>query len=158
MSIYDLLDQLESTIENSKRPLMQSNKVIINPDELYQIIDQIRSTVPDEIKDAQWVKREAEQIKKQAQDDYERIIEDGRQTVEKMVQESEIHRLATERAREMLDNAYDKTAEITLGAFQYADSIMEKIENQLQIYFEYVEDGKEEIRQSMEQITGRKED
>ena len=158
MSIYNLLDQLESTIENSKRSLMQSNKIVINPDDLYEIIDQIRSALPEEIKDAQWVKRDAEQIKKQAQADYERILSEGRQAVEQMVQDSEIQRLAAERAREMLDNAYEKSEEITLGAFQYADSIMEKIENQLQIYFEYVEDGKEEIRQSMEQITSRKED
>ena len=41
MSIYNLLDQLESTIEGSKRAFMQNDKVIINPEELYQIIDQI---------------------------------------------------------------------------------------------------------------------
>ncbi|MFR6291903.1 MAG: hypothetical protein ACLUKQ_10680, partial [Peptococcaceae bacterium] len=73
MSIYNLLDQLESTIEGSKRAFMQNDKVIINPEELYQIIDQIRSSVPDDIKDAQWVKKEEEQIKKKAQEDYERI-------------------------------------------------------------------------------------
>jgi hypothetical protein len=52
VSIFNLLDQLESTIEGSKRAFMQNDKIIISPEELYQLIDQIRATVPDDIKDA----------------------------------------------------------------------------------------------------------
>ena len=39
MSIYNLLDQLESTIEGSKRAFMQTDKIIVDPEELYKIID-----------------------------------------------------------------------------------------------------------------------
>ena len=60
MSIYNLLDQLESTIEGSKRAFMQTDKIIVDPEELYKIIDEIRSSVPDDIRDAEWVKREEE--------------------------------------------------------------------------------------------------
>ena len=85
MSIYNLLDQLESTIEGSKRAFMQNDKIIIDPEDLYQLIDQIRSSVPDDIKDAQWVKKEEEQIKKKAQEDYERIIEEARLRAQDLV-------------------------------------------------------------------------
>ena len=152
MSIYNLLDQLESTIEGSKRAFMQNDKIIISPDELYQLIDQIRATVPDDIKDAQWVKKEEEQIKKKAQEDYERIIEEAHLRAQDLVCETEIYRLAEIRVKEMLDEANQAAHDITLGAFNYANDIMEKIEKQLQIYYDVVQDGKDEIQKSLEAL------
>lgn len=152
MSIYNLLDQLESTIEGSKRAFMQNDKIIIDPEDLYQLIDQIRSSVQDDIKDAQWVKKEEEQIKKKAQEDYERIIEEARQRAQDLVSETEIYRLAEIRVREMLEEANQAAHDVTLGAFNYANDIMEKIEKQLQIYYDVVQDGKDEIQKSMDAL------
>ena len=152
MSIYNLLDQLESTIEGSKRAFMQTDKIIVDPEELYKIIDEIRSSVPDDIRDAQWVKREEEQIKRTAQEDYERIIEEARARAQELVSETEVYRLAEIRVREMLDEANQAAHDITLGAFNYADDIMEKIEKQLQIYYDVVQDGKDEIQRSLDAL------
>ena len=152
MSIYNLLDQLESTIEGSKRAFMQTDKIIVDPEELYKIIDQIRSSVPDDIRDAQWVKREEEQIKRKAQEDYERIIEEARARAQELVSETEVYRLAEIRVREMLEEANRAAHDITLGAFNYADDIMEKIEKQLQIYYDVVQDGKDEIQRSLDAL------
>lgn len=152
MSIYNLLDQLENTIEGSKRAFMQTDKIIVDPEELYKIIDEIRSSVPDDIRDAQWVKREEEQIKRKAQEDYERIIEEARARAQELVSETEVYRLAEIRVREMLDEANQAAHDITLGAFNYADDIMEKIEKQLQIYYDVVQDGKDEIQRSLDAL------
>ena len=152
MSIYNLLDQLESTIEGSKRAFMQTDKIIVDPEELYKIIDQIRSSVPDDIRDAQWVKREEEQIKRKAQEDYERIIEEARARAQELVSETEVYRLAEIRVREMREEANQAAHDITLGAFNYADDIMEKIEKQLQIYYDVVQDGKDEIQRSLDAL------
>ena len=147
-----MLDQLESTIEGSKRAFMQTDKIIVDPEELYKIIDQIRSSVPDDIRDAQWVKREEEQIKRKAQEDYERIIEEARARAQELVSETEVYRLAEIRVREMLEEANQAAHDITLGAFNYADDIMEKIEKQLQIYYDVVQDGKDEIQRSLDAL------
>ena len=152
MSIYNLLDQMESTIEGSKRAFMQNDKIIISPEELYQLIDQIRTSLPDDIRDAQWVKKEEEQIKKKAQEDYERIIEEAHLRAQDLVCETEIYRLAEARVKEMLDEANQAAHDITLGAFNYANDIMEKIEKQLQIYYDVVQDGKDEIQKSLEAL------
>ena len=152
MSIYNLLDQLESTIEGSKRAFMQTDKIIVDPEELYKIIDEIRSSVPDDIRDAQWVKREEEQITRKAQEDYERIIEEARARAQELVSETEVYRLAEIRVREMLEEANQAAHDITLGAFNYADDIMEKIEKQLQIYYDVVQDGKDEIQRSLDAL------
>ncbi len=48
--------------------------------------------------------------------------------------------------REMLEEANQAAHDVTLGAFNYANDIMEKIEKQLQIYYDVVQDGKDEIQ------------
>ena len=121
MSIYNLLDQLESTIEGSKRAFMQTDKIIVDPEELYKIIDQIRSSVPDDIRDAQWVKREEEQIKRKAQEDYERIIEEARARAQELVSETEVYRLAEIRVREMLEEANQAAHDITSVSYTHLD-------------------------------------
>ena len=98
------------------------------------------------------MKKEEEQIKKKAQEDYERIIEEARLRAQDLVSETEIYRLAEIRVREMLDEANQAAHDVTLGAFNYANDIMEKIEKQLQIYYDVVQDGKDEIQKSMDAL------
>lgn len=152
MNIYDLLDQLEGFVGNSKPAFMQSGKVVVDPDELYQMIDQIRTGVPDDIRDAQWVKKEEEQIKRKAQEDYERIVAEAQERAQELTSDTEVYRLAVERVNEMMDEAQATAHDITLGAFQYANDIMEKIEKQLQIYYDVVQDGKDEIQKSIDAL------
>ena len=152
MSIYDLLDQLESYVSNSKQAFMQGGKVVVDPEEMYKMIDQLRASVPDDIRDAQWVKKEEEQIKRKAQEDYERIVAEAQVRAQELTSETEVYRLAEIRVNEMMAETQQAAHDITLGAFQYANDIMEKIEKQLQIYYDVVQDGKEEIQQSLEAL------
>ena len=55
----------------------------------------------------------------------------------------------------MLEEANQAAHDITLGAFNYADDIMEKIEKQLQIYYDVVQDGKDEIQRSLDALKQR---
>ena len=52
----------------------------------------------------------------------------------------------------MLEEAHQAAHDVTLGAFNYANDIMEKIEKQLQIYYDVVQDGKDEIQKSLEAL------
>ena len=69
-----------------------------------------------------------------------------------MLTETEIYKLAEARAKEMLEEAHQAAHDVTLGAFNYANDIMEKIEKQLQIYYDVVQDGKDEIQKSLEAL------
>ena len=61
MEIFQLLDNLEDLIENSKKvPL--SDKSMIDKDEILEVLKEIRLKLPDELKQAKWVKEERERI------------------------------------------------------------------------------------------------
>ena len=61
MEIFTLLESLEEIIENS-RSVPFSGKGIVDKDELFDLIKEIRIKLPDELKQAKWVKEERQRI------------------------------------------------------------------------------------------------
>ena len=57
MEIFTLLETLEELLENSKR-LPFTSKGIVDKEEMLDIIKEIRLKLPDELKQAKWVKEE----------------------------------------------------------------------------------------------------
>ena len=145
MNILDMLDELESVIANAKKPLLQGDKVMVEQEAVYRYLDQIRAALPDEIRDAQWVKKEEQRILDTAKADYDRILLEAQAEAEKMAEQTEIVRIARQKAEDIILSAQQT-------AFMYANDIMEKIEKQLTIYYDVVQDGREEIQKSLQQL------
>lgn len=152
MNILELLDQLESVVTNGKKSLLQGDKVLVDKESIYSYIDQIRAALPDEIRDAQWVKKEEQRIIDTAKDEHERILDEARVEAEQIASQSEIVYIARQQADEIIKSAQQTAHELTEGAFMYANDIMEKIEKQLTIYYDVVQDGREEIQKSLQQL------
>ncbi|HDY69422.1 MAG TPA: ATPase, partial [Actinobacteria bacterium] len=51
MDVLVLIDKLDEII-NDARPMPMTDKVIIDREEIYDILDQMRTTIPEEIKQA----------------------------------------------------------------------------------------------------------
>ena len=60
MEIFTLLDTLEDLLEGS-RNLPFSNKSLVEKEEMLDLIKEIRLKLPDELKQAKWVKEENQQ-------------------------------------------------------------------------------------------------
>ena len=70
MEIYTFLDNLEELLESgAKVPF--SSKVMVDAEELREIIEEMRLKIPDELKQAKWVK-----------EDRERILAEAKKTIE----------------------------------------------------------------------------
>ena len=61
MEIFTLLETLEEILENS-RNVPFSNKGIVDKEEMLDLIKEIRIKMPDELKQAKWVKEERERM------------------------------------------------------------------------------------------------
>ena len=61
MEIFTLLEALEDILENSKN-LPFTSKSIVNKEEMLDLIKEIRIKLPDELKQAKWVKEERQRI------------------------------------------------------------------------------------------------
>ena len=123
MEIFTLLETLEDLLENS-RGVPFSTKVIVNKDDILDLIKEIRLKLPDELKQAKWVKEERQRILLEAQKEA-----DGR--IIAMIDEHEITRKAYDQKTEIIETANEMSREISRGTKEYADNILENTENVL---------------------------
>ena len=123
MEIFTLLETLEDLLETS-RNVPFSTKVIVNKDDVLDLIKEIRLKLPDELKQAKWIKEERQRILQEAQKEAEnRIIA--------MIDEHEITRKAYDQKTEIIETANEMSREISKGTKEYADSLLENTENVL---------------------------
>ena len=121
MEIFTLLETLEDIMERS-RSLPFTDKGIVDKEEVLEIIKEIRLKLPDELKQAKWVKEERARILEEAQKEAEnRIIA--------MIDEHEITRKSYEQKAEIIETANEMSREISKGTKDYADSILANLES-----------------------------
>ena len=121
MEIFTLLETLEDIMERS-RSLPFTDKGIVDKEEVLEIIKEVRLKLPDELKQAKWVKEERARILEEAQKEAEnRIIA--------MIDEHEITRKAYEQKAEIIETANEMSREISKGTKDYADSILANLES-----------------------------
>lgn len=89
MEIFTLLESLEEILESgSKVPF--SSKVMVDIDELRDILEDIRLKLPDELKQAKWVKEERQRIIEDAQKEADNIIQNAESKIVTMIDENAI--------------------------------------------------------------------
>ena len=144
MDIFEMLDELEEIVETgSKIPL--TGKVVIDAEELLDCLDQIRSVLPEEIRQARWVARERERMLAEAEKEAQLTLEKTKEQVEHLADESEIVRVAKERAEEIINKDKDLGLEIREGANIYADQLLEQLEKSLDKALTSIREGREEL-------------
>ena len=92
MEIFTLLDTLEDLLESS-RNLPFSNKSLVEKEEMLDLIKEIRLKLPDELKQAKWVKEERQRILVEAQKEADGIVKEAENRIIAMVDEHEITRI-----------------------------------------------------------------
>lgn len=127
MEGMEMLDQLEDIIEGSKTvPLV--GKAMIDKDELLDIIQELRLKMPDDLKQAKWIKGERQRILLEAQKEATTIIKSAEDKIISMINESEITKKANEAAEEIIKNANARAKEIRNATKQYIDDALQESE------------------------------
>jgi cell division septum initiation protein DivIVA len=153
VDVLVLIDKLDELVQNAKGVPM-TDQVRIDREEIYEIIDQMRSTIPEEIKQARWIVKERQEMLAEAKREAERLIGEAREQAQQAASQQEIVRLAERQAQELLDEARGKEREIRLGAEDYADEILNTLEVNLGKFLSAVHRGREQLAARSEDRTG----
>ena len=127
MEIFTLLETLEDMLERSKT-LPFTEKAILNKEEVLEIIKEIRLKLPDELKQAKWVKEERGHILQEAQKEADDVVKEAENRIIAMIDEHEITRKAYEQKAEIIETANEMYREMCKGTKEYADEILAKVE------------------------------
>ena len=128
MEIFTLLETLEDIMERSKN-IPFTEKGIIEKDEVLEIIKEIRLKLPDELKQAKWVKEERARILEEAKKEADGIVREAENRIIAMIDEHEITRKAYDQKAEIIETANEMSREISKGTKDYADAILANLEN-----------------------------
>jgi hypothetical protein len=116
IDILYLVDRLENLITSSRRvPLV--NKIMVKEAEILSIIDQMRTSIPDEFKQARAIIHDKERILAQAQADANKLMARAQEEAQKAVHREGLLRMADEKAEQIKVEADAYVAE-TLRALR----------------------------------------
>lgn len=125
-----LVDRLEAVINSGWRP-PATGKVCVDEREILDVLDLMRTAIPDEIKQARRTNQERERLLSQAQSEANRIVSQAQERAERMTSEDNVKIAAQERAQDIVNQARREAEEVRAGADDYALEMLERLESQI---------------------------
>ncbi len=122
MDILYLLDRLENLIASSRRmPLV--NQVIIKEGDILSIIDEMRTAIPDEIKQARRIVQDKERVLSQANTEAANIVTRARAESERVMTREGLLRVAEERSKGLVQHANEQAQELVRHAHVHTEQL-----------------------------------
>lgn len=147
MEVLKLLEYIEDLVEKGfKVPL--AGKSMVDKDEVLELIRQVRIQLPDEVKQAQWIKEERQRILIEAQKEAETIIKETENHIKDMVNDNEVTKMAQNQAKEIVANAQKNAKDIRIGSKEYADDLLQEVELKLASAIDEIRKNREELRKT----------
>ncbi|MGM0395819.1 MAG: ATPase [Bacillota bacterium] len=145
MDLLNLIDEVEDIVEaGTSVPL--TGKVMIDRDEILDIVKEIRIKLPDEIKQAVWIKEERQRILDEAQKTSTAMINDAETKLEELIDRDEVVKQASLRAEEILKRADFSAEEIRNGALEYADGLLYEAQENFKEIIQLLNENRKELR------------
>ena len=145
MEIFTLLENIEDILEKSKG-VPFSNKVLVDKEEILEIISELRLKLPEELKQAKWITEERQRILVEAQKEADDIVKEAENRIISMIDEHEITKKAYEKKAEIIETANEMSREISKGTKDYADNVLNGIEEALQEALKIIQNNRNELK------------
>ena len=131
------IEELEDLINSAKSPLSGGgSKKIIDADAAYEILDDIKRSLPDEFQKARRILRERDEILDSAEEEANHIVKDAEDTANPLASEQEVVRLANNAAEDVRRHAEEEAREIRYWAEDAAEKTFAKLEEEMRSVIE----------------------
>jgi hypothetical protein len=147
MDILHLIDRLEELF-NESRAIPFTHNVVVDEEKMLDLIDQMRVSIPDEMKKAQQVMTQRDRILAQAQEEANRTLALAREKGEQLLERDSIvqnaQSFAEQRATDIISDA-DKTR---IEADHYVIETLTHLEFELERYLNQVRNGIQSVQET----------
>jgi len=140
MDILHLVDRLEELF-NESRPVWFTHSVIVDEDRLLDLIDQMRITIPEEIKKSQQLLAQRDRILAQAQEEANRTIALAREKGDKLVENDPITQSARSRSEQIIAQARSESEQTKRDADDYVLQSLAALQAELEKTLSQVKNG-----------------
>jgi vacuolar-type H+-ATPase subunit H len=125
-----------------------SKQVMVDEDELMDLLDAFRFSLPEEIKKAKWVEQQQERLLSEAHAEASRITDKANERAELAISNQEILNRAERRAAQLMHEAESRHDEIIREAEAYALEQLQQLESHLSRTLATVKRGVEALQSS----------
>jgi hypothetical protein len=128
------------------RPMPLSASAMINKEEVLELLDEAIGRLPDELREARWLRKEREEYLAKMRADGDEITDAARARAEQMVQRTEVVKAAEHRARRILDSAEAEARRLRLECEDFCDQKLASFEIVLERTLKLVGSGREKLQ------------
>ena len=146
MKVLELIDELEGLVERGNS-VPFSSKAMVNPEEIVEILDEMRSALPGELLEARKIVAERKQILFEAQAEADRLKNDVEGKLRQMIDGSEVSKNAQVQAEIILENAQTQAKEIRIGTQHYTDKVLYNLQLKLKEINDQIEANRKELKE-----------
>jgi uncharacterized protein YqfA (UPF0365 family) len=140
MDIMHLIDRLEEVL-NESRQLPFTHNIIVDEERVFDIIDQMRALIPEEVKKAQQLLAQKDRILAQAQEEANRTLAIAKEKRDQMVEREAIVQAAHARAEQILAEAKIEQENTRREADAYVLETLRRLEMELERSLTQVRNG-----------------
>jgi vacuolar-type H+-ATPase subunit H len=146
MDILHLVDRLEELF-NKSHAIPLTHNVIVDEDKFLDIIDQMRISIPEEVKRAQEVFTKKDRVIAQAKEEADRTVQLARDKADDMIGKESLVSDAKRRADQIIDQARADGEKVKEGADRYAQESLMNLEHALEQLMTQVRNGIQVLEQ-----------
>jgi len=147
MDILHLVDRLEELVNEGRR-LPLSNKVMVDEQKIWDLIDQMRISIPEEVKKAKRTNQERDRIIAQAHEEAARMVDLKREEAAAMVSEHELTKAADERAATIVERAKRDAESLRADADEYVIQVLNNLGADLERALKEIRNGITRVQES----------
>ena len=123
MKVLELLEELEDIVDEATG-LPLTGKIMLDAEEIFQIVREIRLALPDDVQQAKWIRDERDRILAEAKTEYERIIREAKKQADYLVETDDITIRATKLAAEIKQDAETHARVMRMRTYDYVDKML----------------------------------
>jgi len=153
MDILHLVDRLEEVF-NAGLPIPLMRKLAVDEDRVLELIDQMRVSIPEEVKKAQQILNQRDRILAQAQEEAARTVQLAKEKSDQLVDHEALVESAKARANEIIQAAKTDAEGIRADADDYALEVLTRLEEELAKSLTQVRNGVARLKADQSQPAG----
>ena len=145
LDVLEIVDMMEDVIEKALS-VPFTGRALIDRDELNDLMQELRLHMPEDFKQAKWVKEERQRILEEANKEAAAIIKNAEEQMAAMIDDHEITQKAYAQANEIVTAAQNNALELRNGTRKYADDVMANLEARIEKLLSIVHENRKELK------------
>jgi F0F1-type ATP synthase membrane subunit b/b' len=146
VDVLVLIERLDELVRNAKAvPL--SEQVRLDRDEIFELLDEVRATIPEEVRQARLLVKERQQTLADAAREVERLVAEAHEEATRANGRTEIVRLAERQADELISEARWRANTLLSEVEESADGTLALLEANLDNFLAAIRRGRQRLRE-----------